>query len=71
MNKIIIFMSLCASVCFTNCSSKPEEKEEETKVTVTSPLKQDTVIIRDYVCQIRSIQHIELRALERGYLQRT
>lgn len=69
MNKIIIFMSLCASVCFTNCSSKPEEKEEETKVTVTSPLKQDTVIIRDYVCQIRSIQHIELRALERGYLQ--
>jgi membrane fusion protein (multidrug efflux system) len=26
-------------------------------------------VIRDYVCQIRAIQHIELRALEKGYLQ--
>jgi membrane fusion protein (multidrug efflux system) len=30
----------------------------------------DTVITRDYVCQIHSVQHIELRALERGYLQK-
>lgn len=35
---------------------------------VTSPLRTDTELTRDYVCQIRSIRHIEMRALERGYL---
>jgi membrane fusion protein (multidrug efflux system) len=29
----------------------------------------DTDVTREYVCQIRAIQHIELRALESGYLQ--
>jgi membrane fusion protein (multidrug efflux system) len=52
-----------------SCSSKKEEKEEAFKFSVTSPLKKDTTVTRAYVCQIRSIQHIELRALEKGYLQ--
>lgn len=30
----------------------------------------DTSITEDYVCQIRSIRHIELRAQEKGYLQK-
>jgi membrane fusion protein (multidrug efflux system) len=51
-----------------SCSSK-KEIEEVFKYTVTSPLRKDTLVIRDYVCQIRAIQHIELRALEKGYLQ--
>src|SRR5690606_7637464 len=29
----------------------------------------DTLVFHEYVCQIKSIQHIELRTLERGYLQ--
>lgn len=56
-------------VCFASCSSHKEEKEEEFKFLATSPLKKDTTVSRAYVCQIRAIQHIELRALERGYLQ--
>lgn len=36
---------------------------------VTSPIKKDTSVYQEYVGQVRSIQHIELRALERGYLQ--
>lgn len=36
---------------------------------VTSPLRKDAELPRDYVCQIRAIQHIEVRALERGYLE--
>jgi len=63
-------MSLCALLCNTGCGLKTEEKEEETKFLVTSPLKKDTMIVRDYVCQIHSIQHIELRALEKGYLEK-
>ncbi len=29
----------------------------------------DTTIVKEYVCQIHSIRHIELRAMEKGYLQ--
>jgi len=68
MSRVIMFIGLCASLCCASCASKKEE-EEKFKYSVTSPLRKDTLVIRDYVCQIRAIQHIELRALERGYLQ--
>jgi membrane fusion protein (multidrug efflux system) len=64
-----MYAGLFTAVCFAGCKSHGEEKEEEVKFEVTSPLKKDTLVTRDYVCQIRAIQHIELRALERGYLQ--
>ncbi|GHN02714.1 hemolysin D [Cytophagales bacterium WSM2-2] len=70
MNRILVFVGLFTTLCFTSCSSRKEEKEEEFKFTVTSPLRKDTTVTRAYVCQIRAIQHIELRALERGYLQK-
>ncbi|MFO0695265.1 MAG: efflux RND transporter periplasmic adaptor subunit [Polyangiales bacterium] len=34
----------------------------------TTPLRRDTEVTTELVCQIRAIQHIEIRALERGYL---
>jgi membrane fusion protein (multidrug efflux system) len=69
-NKILILTCLCASLYQTSCSTKAEEhKEMETKFMVTSPLKMDTATTKDYVGQINSIQHIELRAQERGYLE--
>lgn len=70
MKKIVMFMGLCALLFHAGCESKHEEKEEEVEFLVTSPLKKDTLITRDYVSQIRSISHIELRALEKGYLQK-
>jgi membrane fusion protein (multidrug efflux system) len=69
MKSILTFLSFCAVLCLASCGSKHEEKEEGFKFLVTSPLKKDTLVTRAYVCQIRAIQHIELRALERGYLQ--
>lgn len=62
--------SLCAVLLATGCHSDQGEKEEDIKFTVTSPLKMDTMITKEYVCQIRAIQHIEVRALEKGYLQK-
>jgi len=70
MRKTFMFISVSAVLCLTSCDSKKEEKEEETKFLVTSPLKKDTTANRDYVCQIHAISHIELRALEKGYLQK-
>ena len=69
MRKTLVFISLCAALCQISCNSHKEEIEEETKFFVTSPLKTDTTITREYVSQIRAIQHIEVRALEKGYLQ--
>lgn len=69
-HKVFMFISMCALVVATSCSSHHEEKEEEVKFLVTSPLKKDTLITRNYVSQIRAIQHIEVRALEKGYLEK-
>ena len=69
MRGILMLVTCCALLTYTGCASKKEEKEEEVKFLVTNPLKKDTVTVKQYVCQIRAFQHIELRALERGYLQ--
>jgi membrane fusion protein (multidrug efflux system) len=71
MKKVLMYVSLCVVLFHTSCDSKKEEKEEEhTKFLVTSPLEKDTVITKEYVSQVRAISHIELRALEKGYLQK-
>jgi membrane fusion protein, multidrug efflux system len=70
MRKTLIIVGFSAILLNSGCHSEKKEKEEETKFIVTSPLKQDTSITRDYVCQIHAIQHIEVRALEKGYLEK-
>jgi membrane fusion protein (multidrug efflux system) len=70
MKRMMLLLSLCGAYCFTSCSSKPEEKEEQIKLLVTSPSVEDTTITKEYVAQIHAYQHIELRALEKGYLQK-
>lgn len=71
MKKILILMGMGATMLFNNsCESKKEEKQEQVTFLVTSPLKKDTTVLANYVCQIKAIQHIELRALEKGYLQK-
>lgn len=69
MKKFFVYASLLSLLYQTSCTSHKEKKEEETKFVVTSPLKKDTLFNKEYVCQIRSIQHIEMRSQERGYLQ--
>jgi len=63
-------MGLCALVCSTGCKNDHKEKEAEAKFLATNPVKMDTSITKEYVSQIHSIQHIELRAQERGYLEK-
>ena len=50
---------------------KPEEEpdREDQKIVVTSPKAKDVIITQQYVCQIHSRRHIEVRALEDGYLE--
>ncbi|MDX5325259.1 MAG: efflux RND transporter periplasmic adaptor subunit [Bacteroidota bacterium] len=70
MRRSLMIMSVCALFVHTSCQSKKETREEEVKFLVTSPVRMDTSKTEEYVCQIRSISHIELRAQERGYLQK-
>ncbi len=49
-------------------SEEPAEEEHQ-KVVVTSPERKDVVLTQKYVCQIHSRRHIEVRALEEGYLE--
>jgi len=69
MKRIVVFTSLFALLCQTSCISKKEVKEEAGKFTVTSPLRIDTSLTREFVSQIRSVRNIEIRAQEKGYLQ--
>ena len=72
MNKTTLVTGWLVVSLVTGChQSEPHEHErvEKRSYLVTSPLQKDTEITREYVAQIRAIQHIEVRALEHGYLQ--
>lgn len=70
MKKILMMLGFGALMFHVSCKSEHHEKEEETTFYVTNPMRKDTVITKDYVAQIHSSRHIELRAQERGYLQK-
>jgi len=47
----------------------PNDEEASHTYEVSKPLVKDLTRNDEYVCQIRAIQHIEIRSLEKGYLQ--
>ncbi|MBD3629948.1 efflux RND transporter periplasmic adaptor subunit [Cyclobacterium sp.] len=65
LNLIIGFVALSIG----SCTHKEHHEQEAPRLVVTSPIQKDTLIYHEYVSQIHSIQHIELRAFERGYLK--
>ena len=66
-NIAFLFLTL---VLLAGCRHEETEHHEVTpKLEVTTPLVQDVTVHREYVGQIHASRHIELRALERGYLQ--
>lgn len=69
MKRTVTFMSVLVFLVLTSCQTKKEEKEERIDFLVTNPIKKDTLITKNYVSQIRAYKHIEMRALEKGYLQ--
>lgn len=68
--KYIISLILFSVILVINgCGNYEHHKIENSTFVVTSPIQKDTLIYHEYVCQIHSIQHIELRTLEKGYVQ--
>lgn len=66
--KLVIATALLMILAYSSC--KEPKQEEEIKYLVTSPMTIDTSITKEYVAQIRSVQNIEIRAQEKGYLQK-
>jgi membrane fusion protein (multidrug efflux system) len=49
---------------------KEQPHQQHHKVVLTSPKAMDVIITQRYVCQIHSQRHINVRALEDGYIQK-
>lgn len=69
MNKFSILFVVFAFPLLFSCNHKEAEQEVESTFVITSPLQVDTTLYKEYVGQIRSANHIELRSQERGYLE--
>jgi membrane fusion protein (multidrug efflux system) len=74
----ILAVCLCGCLSEAGLSAAADSKshaeggsaeQQDDVIVVTSPVRKDVVNTQPYVCQIHSRQHIEVRALERGYLQ--
>ncbi|MDQ2771175.1 MAG: efflux RND transporter periplasmic adaptor subunit [Bacteroidota bacterium] len=70
MKRVLMLLSCGVLVYTTGCKEEKKEVEEPIKLVATSPLEKDTIITKAYVAQIHSFQRIELRALEKGYLEK-
>jgi len=69
ITKASVVLSLIVTLLIGCNQVEPEKQEETPKLEATTPLREDTSVTKEYVCQIHGIRHIEVRALERGYLQ--
>jgi membrane fusion protein (multidrug efflux system) len=62
-------MLLClVAVLQLSCNTHPKNELHNTVYRITKPLVTDTTIYSEFVSSISSIRHIEIRALEKGYL---
>ena len=62
-------LALVTVAASAGCEAEAHAHEERISLRVTTPVRQGTELTTEYVAQIRAIQHIEVRALERGYLE--
>lgn len=69
MTKLSELFCIASIFIISSCKHEEHHKEAESTFMATSPIIKDTVSYQEYVCQIHAIQHIELRSLEKGYLQ--
>lgn len=69
MHKTLLALGMCAALLGGCSRDELAEHEEAPELEVTTPMRRDTTLTKEYVSQIHAYQHIELRALEKGYLQ--
>jgi len=71
-SRISALILALTSLALPACQGTHAEEHSHQKhhpIVVTSPLAKDVIITQPYVCQIHSRRHIEVKALEEGYLE--
>jgi membrane fusion protein (multidrug efflux system) len=68
MKKIIPIIGII--VGFIACTSEQKNKTEAGKFPVTSPFTMDTTYTNEYISEIESLQHIEIRAKIKGFIEK-
>ena len=68
---VLATLSTLSPLTTTGChgESHAQEPEEHAKFPVSRPIRKDVELTKELVAQITAIQHVELRALEKGYIQ--
>jgi membrane fusion protein (multidrug efflux system) len=66
---IVTGLGLLASACSKNPAAEGPKEEASQPVVLTTPNIMDVPTTQDYVCRMQSRRHIEIRALNEGYLQ--
>lgn len=70
MKRVVCGVSLSVVLFLASCNKKQEQKEEATVYPTTSPVKMDTTITKEFVAKIQSLKNIEIRAQEKGFLEK-
>ena len=63
---VVAIASLSTSACHKH---EEHEHHEQHKIVVTAPVAKDVLLVQQYVSQIHSQRHINVKALENGYLE--
>lgn len=70
-SKILVLNLALITLSLPSCQTHHKQHEKEhPKIVVTTPLVQDVTVTQQYVCQIHSQRHIEICALQDGYLEK-
>ena len=69
ISRRLLIPTLLTAATTIGCHSGEHAEHEQGRFKATSALLTDTTVSREYVCQVHSIQQIEVRALGNGYLQ--
>jgi membrane fusion protein (multidrug efflux system) len=67
-SRILVIILALTAFCVPACQQHEEEVHNDQEIVVTTPKVEDVTITESFVCQIRSQRHIEVCALEGGYL---
>lgn len=63
------FLTIFASILITVSCNHHNEHHAKSKYFVANPWNEDVILEKKYVASLSAIQHIEIRAFEKGYLQ--
>jgi membrane fusion protein, multidrug efflux system len=70
ISAILTIVLALAALSLPGCNMHKEEHEVEAhKILATTPESKEVTLTQEYVCQIHSQRHIEVCALEKGYLE--